>query len=98
VRAGFVHKNQTRRGDGGNRFEEAFAPGRNAWGVAFLGNEGLFFRVKPSRATARTIVERDTSASSSRLYAAAISSMLQSGFASSSRRTCVNFPSGIFGR
>jgi hypothetical protein len=44
MRAGFVHKYQTRRGDVCDRCEEGVAPGRNAFGVAFLGNEGLFLR------------------------------------------------------
>lgn len=74
VRAGFVHRYQMRRGDAADRLEEGVAPGRSAFRVVFLGNEGPTFRVKPSRATARTIVERDTSTRSCRLYSAVATS------------------------
>lgn len=60
VRTGFVHKNQTRRGEAGDRLAEALAPRRNSRGLAFLGDKGLFFRVKPSLVTALTIVDRET--------------------------------------
>ena len=95
MRAGFVHKNQTRRGDVCDRREEGIAPGRNAFGVAFLGNQGLFLRVKPSRPAARTMVERETSVRSWRLYASVSSWMPQSGLPSTSRCTRGSISGGI---
>jgi hypothetical protein len=43
VGAGLVHRYRTRRGDGSDHPEEASETGRGAFGVAFLGDQGLSF-------------------------------------------------------